>query len=290
MQNWYKLLDKDIIACMIGDIELRPYLGFMPLRMPYMTGKEICEFGRQLGINLDYSDSNSRKELMTRVLEYCIEKDKINEFFNLLLDLKHFKRDLKGLDSDNVIYKHNETKTSFIMQINGYLMFENVSLEYDGNIFSLTSINDETVKVSSSNIEKLNKNYAYKMYKKACHDIEVGDYDSAITKIRTMVEEVLIEGLKRKNINKNFSGDIKSEYSEFKSNYNMHIEKAMDVRIKKILSGLETIIDSIAEMRNANSDSHGVGDKRETLEKSHAILYYNSGVTLVDFLMSIIDN
>ena len=36
----------------------------------------------------------------------------------------------------------------------------------------------------------------------------------------------------------------------------------MDKRINKLLSGLENIVQSIAEMKNNGSDSHGLGSKK----------------------------
>lgn len=42
----------------------------------------------------------------------------------------------------------------------------------------------------------------------------------------------------------------------------MHADKDIDRRINTLLSGLEKIVTSIAEMRNANSDAHGVGNRR----------------------------
>lgn len=287
MNYWYRLTDKDIISCMIGDMELDPYLGFVPLKMPYMKGIDICDFGKKLGMAIDYEGNNSRSEYMKEVLEYCITHNKIKSFLDNLLDLKHFKKELKELDSSEIMYKYGETKTAFLNKVNCLLMFEDLFLEYDGNNYSIKSINNEKIELASEKIDHFDSNYAHEMFKNSLIEINNGNYDSAITKIRTMIEEILLEGLKRKGIEKEFNGNIKAEYGEFKKNYNMHIQKEMDDRTKKLLSGLETIIDSIAEMRNANSDSHGVGDKRIKIERHHAILFYNSGVALAEFLLSV---
>ena len=42
----------------------------------------------------------------------------------------------------------------------------------------------------------------------------------------------------------------------------MHQDKDIDKRVNGLLSGLEKILSAIAEMRNKDSDSHGVGAKR----------------------------
>lgn len=63
----------------------------------------------------------------------------------------------------------------------------------------------------------------------------------------------------------------------------------MDKRINTLLSGLEKIVSSIAEMRNKASDSHGVGANRITIADHHARLYVNSAMTMADFILSVAD-
>ena len=65
----------------------------------------------------------------------------------------------------------------------------------------------------------------------------------------------------------------------------MHADAGMDKRINELLSGLEKIIDAIAEMRNKNSDAHGVGQKRINISEHHARLFVNSAMTLADFIL-----
>ena len=64
----------------------------------------------------------------------------------------------------------------------------------------------------------------------------------------------------------------------------------MDRRINGLLSGLEKIISSIAEMRNKGSDSHGVGANRINIGEHHARLFVNSAITMADFILSVEKN
>ncbi len=57
-------------------------------------------------------------------------------------------------------------------------------------------------------------------------------------------------------------GNINKLYKRIRELYNMNTEDNLDSRIKKLLSGLNTIVDAIAEIRNNNSDAHGVGKNR----------------------------
>ena len=66
--------------------------------------------------------------------------------------------------------------------------------------------------------------------------------------------------------------------------------KGVDNRINSLLSGLEKIIQSIIEMRNINSDAHGVGSKRINLEEHHARLFVNSAVIFSEFIIAVYKN
>ena len=67
----------------------------------------------------------------------------------------------------------------------------------------------------------------------------------------------------------------------------MHANKDMDKRINKLLSGLENIVQSIAEMRNNGSDSHGLGSKRVNISDYHARLAVNSSTIMAEFILSV---
>jgi hypothetical protein len=85
-------------------------------------------------------------------------------------------------------------------------------------------------------------------------------------------------------------GDIGKLYKQVKDLYKMHTDKEIDRRINSLLSGLEKIISSIAEMRNANSDAHGVGSRRINIAEHHARLLVNSAMTKAEFILSIGNN
>ena len=67
----------------------------------------------------------------------------------------------------------------------------------------------------------------------------------------------------------------------------MHAHKDLDRRVNTLLSGLEKIISAIAEMRNKESDSHGVGSKRIGIADYHTRLFVNSAIAMADFILSV---
>ena len=118
-------------------------------------------------------------------------------------------------------------------------------------------------------------------------DVLDGNYDSAITKSRTLLEEVFCYVIEKKGEDPSESGDIRKLYNQVKQLYNMHQSKDMDKRINGLLSGLEKILSAIAEMRNKGSDSHGVGAKRISIADHHARLFVNSAMTMADFVLAV---
>ena len=121
-------------------------------------------------------------------------------------------------------------------------------------------------------------------------DVYDGNYDSAITKCRTLLEEVFCYVIEKRGSLPSESGDIGKLYNQVKDLYNMHQNKEMDKRINGLLSGLEKIVNSIAEMRNKGSDSHGVGSKRIRINNYHARLFVNSAMTMADFVLAVSNN
>ena len=120
--------------------------------------------------------------------------------------------------------------------------------------------------------------------------VQNGNFDSAITKARTLIEEVFCFAIEKQNQKPTDSGNIIKLYTQVKLLYNMHQNKETDKRINDLLSGLDKIIMSISEMRNKTSDSHGVGNKRIAIKEHHAQLFVNSAMTVADFLISVVNN
>lgn len=143
------------------------------------------------------------------------------------------------------------------------------------------------VAIETPAITLVNRDYIKDISAKAVRSVEDGDYDSAITKCRTLLEEVFCYVVERKGEEPSQKGDIKRLYKQVKDLYNMHADSGMDRRINELLSGLEKIIDAIAEMRNVNSDAHGVGQRRKSISEHHARLFVNSAMTMADFILSV---
>lgn len=104
-----------------------------------------------------------------------------------------------------------------------------------------------------------------------------------------MLEEVFIYGIEINNIEVEAKGDIIKLYNQFKGIYNLTSGSNLDARVNDLISGFNKIVDSVAKMRNLNSDSHGVGSRRIAIDYNIAILYVNSVITLSNFFLSLVE-
>ena len=113
------------------------------------------------------------------------------------------------------------------------------------------------------------------------------NYDSAITKARTLLEETFCYVVEKKGDTPSSSGNMSDLYKQVKGHYNMHADSNTDRRINTLLSGLEKIVSAISEMRNKDSDAHGVGASRISIDEHHARLFVNAAVSMADFILSV---
>ena len=102
-----------------------------------------------------------------------------------------------------------------------------------------------------------------------------------------MIEEVLIWILEKNGKTVQSKGDLNKLYNQVKTEFHMSQNKGYDGRVNSLLSGLERIVQSIGEMRNSNSDAHGVGTSRITIKEREGRLVMNSAMTFCEYIVSI---
>lgn len=136
-------------------------------------------------------------------------------------------------------------------------------------------------------IKEVTYDYIREISERAQKDIENGDLDSALTKSRTLLEEVFCHVIEKRGEETGKSGEIRNLYNQVKGLYHMHQDAETDRRINSLLSGLEKILTAIAEMRNGSSDAHGVGSRRINIKAHHARLFVNAAQTMADFILAV---
>lgn len=201
------------------------------------------------------------------LIAYCTEAD-YEQIFKLFCDLMDY----------------------YELNCKGYTSEEKYAVQYENCRKLIDRELSGKVELDTPSISSIDRNYIKDIAGRANRDIDNGEYDSAITKSRTLLEEVFCYVIESKNETPFDKGDIGKLYNQVKSLYNMHQAADVDRRINSLLSGLEKILTAIKEMRNEASDSHGVGSRRIEIKDYHTRLFVNSAITMADFILSVKEN
>lgn len=287
------LRNKEIIAILDGDTKYGDYefedCRTVKISMPYLSGADLCALSTLFGLPVTYSWSGgalSRWQYLDNLLEHCIEKKKCSNLLAHMFSLNQFSKVLNGHGANEINEAHKTIVAKIIEQINGLLFFGGNELIIVGGNYVIHPIGSK-IEIVAPTIKTIDREYIKSISSRALRDIEQNDFDSAITKSRTLLEEIFCYVIEKKNETPSDSGDIGKLYKQVRTLYNMHTDANTDKRINTLLSGLNRIVSAVAEMRNKDSDAHGVGATRIPIEEHHARLFVNSSMAMADFILSV---
>ena len=297
-KNKFSLLrSKGIIAILDGDKDFGDMIfedeygneKNIKIAMPYLSGPTICEISSFFGLPMTYSTSGgalSRWQYFDKIMGFCIEQNRMSDFLAYIFSKDKLVESLKSLLPEDIEEAYHTIVQKILEQINSILYFGGNELCVVGKSYQIGKIG-KVVTVAAPTVKVIDRAYIKDLAERANKDIDDRNFDSAITKARTILEETFCYVIEKKGKVPSDSGDIGKLYSQVKALYNMHAHKDLDRRINILLSGLEKIISAIAEMRNKESDSHGVGSKRIGIADYHARLFVNSAIAMADFILSV---
>lgn len=296
-KNLYELLRvKNILSILDGDAEFGKIETdtneSISVSMPYLSGPTLCDISHRFGLDAEYGwngGSLSRWAYLDNLIVHCIEKNTVSDLLTFLFSKEQFIQKLNGFTPEIIENAYAKIVDTIISQINGALYFGGNELVLIGKKFIIRPIGS-SVTVDVPTIRKINREYISDISERAMKDVNEGNFDSAITKSRTLLEETFCYVIEQKGDTPSDSGDIGKLYNQVKQLYNMHQDKNMDKRINGLLSGLEKILAAIAEMRNIGSDSHGLVAKRIKISEHHAKLFVNAALVMADFILSVQEN
>lgn len=292
-KNLFELLrEKSILDILDGDtefgeIESNEPRGNIKVSMPYLSGTVLCSISNRFGLPVTYG-SQSRWAYLDNIFSHCIKNHRESDLLSFLLSKEQFNEKLKGYSRGTVENAYTLIVEATMKEINGVLYFGGNELVRISNQFIIRKIGS-IITIDAPTIKIIDQAYITSISERAFKDIVDKNYDSAITKSRTLLEEVFCYVIEKKCEIPSESGDIGKLYNQVKQLYKMHQDKNIDKRINGLLSGLEKILSAIAEMRNKGSDSHGIGVKRINISEHHARLFVNSAITMADFILAVGD-
>lgn len=279
------LINRKVIDILIGDTTV---LG--SYKLPYMSGPDLCQLCSQFGLSKTYTwggVNSSRWTYMQSLMVFMNTQGRISELLCYLFNHVRFT-DLNSLgDIDKINETYRQIVSAAINSINAHLLAARKELRVVNNSFVLRDIGTKTV-IDTPKIKVVTYQYIRELPERIKDDLLNKDYDSVITKSRTLLEEVLIyiiEQLTKERYKSN--GDLIKIYQEATGLLNMRQKREWDKRINELLGGLHKIVNAISSMRNMNSDAHGVGAGRLNINEREALLAANSARMLAEYWLSI---
>ena len=287
MQNEFKaLLKKDIYAILDGDTLLKAKDEDEEYEtiMPYLTGQQLVDLCKTFGLYQQYGAS--RWTYVEELLKYGIQNDRCDEILAYIFDKERFTSLTRLSSPEEVNEAYKTIVNAAIDRINSILYLGRTELQCVNGNFYVTEIG-KTVSVSSTNIKLINVPYVRSLRERCEEDFLASNYDSVITKSRTLMEEVLIYVLEENKVVPSDKGDLNVLYNQVKTLFGMQQSPKYDKRINSMLGGLEKIVSAVCEMRNNDSDAHGAGSKRINIRDYEARLTMNSAITFCEYYLDI---
>ena len=286
--DYAALQNKQIIELLIGNQPV-----YENEYMPYYTGDGICSLGLMFGRKIDSTKNGigkSRWDMFRDILIYMEHENRTSEFLAYLFEFARFTalKDRGSIEEVRELY--NQIVQGALQKINEILVFSGTEMRIVNKQFVLCKADEEVV-YSAPKVHIVTNQYIRELPERIKGDIENQDYDSVITKSRTLLEEVLIYIIEKTTKERYKSkGDLVRIYNEMRELMHMKQQSDWDKRVNELLNGINQIVNAVASMRNMNSDAHGVGTSRITINKREALLVANSSMMVAEYWLSVFNN
>lgn len=279
------LNNRKIIDVLIGDTRV-----YEEYHMPTYTGPKLCELSTQFGLPVSYvwgGANKSRWMYMQDLLVYVEKQGRTPDLLAYLFDFSRFESLQLAGTPEQIKDTYNKIVNGAIEKINEVLLFAGCQLQIVKRQFVLTKAG-ETVVIEAPKVKTVTYEYIRELPERIKDDITNKDFDSVVTKSRTLLEEVIIFIIEKKTKERYKSnGDLTKMFAEVKSLLNMTQRKEWDNRINDLLSGINKVVDAIGKMRNINSDAHGAGLGRIDIKEREARLVAASAIMVAEYMLSV---
>lgn len=277
------LLQKEIYEFLegSGDNQLITFNG-QSYGMPYLSERDLDNICQDFGVTDPLC--GSRWTYVQALLQYAIANNRCDELLLYLFELDKFKN-LKDIQEMETIEElHAKIVDAAVQKINQIIRLSRKELVHTNGHFYITDVGTRPI-IQTPKVDALTTAYIRGLCERCEADLLAGNYDSVVTKARTLMEEVLIQILEEEGETPITSGKIGELYNQVKTLRGMQQSSTFDKRINGLLSGLEKIVQNISDMRNINSDAHGVGSNRVGIREKEARLIINSAITFCEYLL-----
>ncbi len=280
MNRYTFLKDRNIINILIGD-----KINDCNVSMPYKTTNDLQSMCASFDLVIK-EQNISRWQYFSRLLDHVVKNNKIELLFNELFNIEVFFEQLKSYSEDEKNIEYNKIVQCIIDKINSLNKNSDYQLYFQDGFVYVDNKDCRVFNIITPTIDKLSFEYIRKKRNEAIKDIRDGQFDSALTKVRTLLEDTIKYKLHDQNIENIDNLDFSSLYNKYLKQYGINLgNEELNLNTRNILSSLSKIIKSIGEVRNKASDGHGHGKKRIELDENIAYFYLNTAVTMAEFML-----
>lgn len=283
--NYDCLINRPIINVLIGDTPV-----YNDYKMPSLSGPELCTLSTQWGVPVSYhwgGTNKSRWEYMDSLLRQLNRQERTSEFLAFMFDFQRFQYLRAIKNADEIKATHKNIVDGAIQHINATLLFSQQELRIIDRKIILCKIDEDPI-IAAPKVKIVTYQYIRELPERIKEDLENTDYDSVVTKSRTLLEEVLIYIIEQTTKERYKSdGNLLSIYNEVRDLLGIKQQTDWDKRVNELLGGIYKIVNSIANMRNMNSDAHGAGCGRIIIHKREAMLIANSAMMIAEYWLNV---
>lgn len=240
---------------------------------PYRSGPMLVRLFNEYGAN-DFYEAGfpSRWKYTEEKLLPLNETSSLRKLINQIFDAREWiGKDL----NPEVAAAH----------LNKFLKFDGYELVSDGDHFKVRETGGVVVQFDTPFPESQEVNHVFieEQVRKCDKKIDEGDFGGAITNARSLVEAVLMEIEKQLSpAPPQYDGDLIKLNKRVQMLLNLDpARKDISDMLRQVLSGLTSVVNGLAGMRNKMSDAHASSYKAS---KHHAKLAVNSAKTFADFI------
>lgn len=243
--------------------------------LPYRSGPQLVKFFNQFGARDVYPSGGgfpTRRIYAQDKVRDLNGSPALKEVIAKIVDPREFSKAEKSVEEAVALLNEN-------------LKYDGYEVVRDGHIFKVRELSAGRVKLDASAHvpDELTQLTIDENIRKCETKLSEGDFSGAITNARSLIEAVLI-GIEKDMATDApvYDGDLVKLYKRVQKLLNLEPDrKDISEPLRQILSGLTSIVNGLAAMRNKMSDAHAATYRPS---RHHAKLAVYAATTLADFL------
>lgn len=242
---------------------------------PYRSGPQLVKFFNQFGAHDVYPAGGgfpTRRIYAQDKVRDLNGSSALRDVIGKALDPREFARAEKSVDEAVVVVNEN-------------LKYDGFEVVPDGHFFKVRELAAGRVQIdpAAQVPDKPTQLTIDENIRKCEAKLAEGDFSGAITNARSLIEAVLIGIEKDLDANQpSYDGDLVKLFKRVQKLLNLEPDrKDVSDSLRQVLSGLTSIVNGLAAMRNKMSDAHAASFRPS---RHHAKLAVYSATTLADFL------